>query len=58
MTMKFSKIHVDIVDTFEKFQGERVKNFSQFVVENLDPALKTTIQQIKQSKINAAIYSD
>ena len=31
--MKLGKIHVDIVDTFEKFQGERVKGFSQFVVE-------------------------
>jgi len=39
MTMKFSKIHVDIVDTFEKFQGEKVKNFSRFVVENFDPTL-------------------
>lgn len=32
--MKFSKIHVDIVDTFEKFQGMRVKSFGDFVVEN------------------------
>lgn len=37
--MKFSKIHVDIVDTFEKFQGEKVKSFSQFIVENFDPTL-------------------
>lgn len=37
--MKFSKIHVDIVDTFEKFQGEKVKSFSQFVVENFNPPL-------------------
>lgn len=43
--MKFSKIHVDIVDTFEKFQGERVKNFSQFVVENFDPALNESDYQ-------------
>lgn len=43
--MKFSKIHVDIVDTFEKFQGERVKNFSQFVVENLDPTLNESDYQ-------------
>jgi hypothetical protein len=45
MTMKFSKIHVDIVDTFEKFQGERVKNFSQFVVENFDPTLNESDYQ-------------
>lgn len=32
--MKFSKIHVDIVDTFEKFQGMKVKTFGEFVVEN------------------------
>ena len=43
--MKFSKIHVDIVDTFEKFQGERVKNFSQFVVENFDPTLNESDYQ-------------
>ena len=43
--MKFSKIHIDIVDTFEKFQGERVKNFSQFVVENLDPTLNESDYQ-------------
>jgi hypothetical protein len=43
--MKFSKIHVDIVDTFEKFQGERVKSFSQFVVENLDPTLNESDYQ-------------
>lgn len=43
--MKFSKIHVDIVDTFEKFQGGRVKNFSQFVVENLDPTLNESDYQ-------------
>ena len=45
MTMKFSKIHVDIVDTFEKFQGERVKNFSRFVVENFDPTLNESDYQ-------------
>jgi hypothetical protein len=43
--MKFSKIHVDIVDTFEKFQGQKVKNFSQFVVENLDPTLNESDYQ-------------
>ena len=43
--MKFSKIHIDIVDTFEKFQGERVKNFSQFVVENFDPTLNESDYQ-------------
>ena len=43
--MKFSKIHVDIVDTFEKFQGQKVKNFSQFVVENLDPSLNESDYQ-------------
>jgi len=43
--MKFSKIHIDIVDTFEKFQGERVKSFSQFVVENLDPTLNESDYQ-------------
>ena len=43
--MKFSKIHVDIIDTFEKFQGERVKSFSQFVVENLDPTLNESDYQ-------------
>jgi hypothetical protein len=43
--MKFSKIHVDIVDTFEKFQGQKVKNFSQFVVENFDPTLNESDYQ-------------
>ena len=43
--MKFSKIHVDIVDPFEKFQGQKVKNFSQFVVENLDPSLNESDYQ-------------
>ena len=43
--MKFSKIHVDIVDTFEKFQGQKVKNFSQFVVENIDPTLNESDYQ-------------
>ena len=43
--MKFSKIHVDIVDTFEKFQGQKVKSFSQFVVENFDPALNESDYQ-------------
>jgi len=33
------------VDTFEKFQGERVKSFSQFVVENLDPTLNESDYQ-------------
>jgi len=32
--MKFSKIHVDIADSFEKFQGMKVKSFGEFVVEN------------------------
>jgi hypothetical protein len=45
MTMKFSKIHVDIVDTFEKFQGQKVKSFSQFVVENFDPTLNESDYQ-------------
>jgi hypothetical protein len=45
MTMKFSKIHVDIVETFEKFQGEKVKNFSRFVVENFDPTLNESDYQ-------------
>jgi len=43
--MKFSKIHVDIVDTFEKFQGQKVKSFSQFVVENFDPSLNESDYQ-------------
>ena len=43
--MKFSKIHVDIVDTFEKFQGQKVKSFSQFVVENFDPTLNESDYQ-------------
>jgi len=43
--MKFNKIHVDIVDTFEKFQGMKVKSFSQFVVENLDPTLNESDYQ-------------
>ncbi len=43
--MKFSKIHVDIVETFEKFQGEKVKNFSRFVVENFDPTLNESDYQ-------------
>jgi hypothetical protein len=43
--MKFSKIHVDIVDTFEKFQGQRVKSFSQFIVENFDPLLNESDYQ-------------
>ena len=34
MEIKFSKIHVDIVDTFEKFQGSKVKPFGEFVAEN------------------------
>jgi len=43
--MKFSKIHVDIVDTFEKFQGQKVKSFSQFIVENFDPSLNESDYQ-------------
>ena len=43
--MKLGKIHVDIVDTFEKFQGERVKGFSQFVVENLNLILNESDYQ-------------
>ena len=43
--MKFSKIHVDIIDTFEKFQGKKVKGFSQFVMENFNPSLNESDQQ-------------
>lgn len=43
--MKFNKIHVDIVDTFEKFQGMKVKSFYEFVVENLDPTLNESDYQ-------------
>jgi hypothetical protein len=43
--MKFSEIHVDIIDTFEKFQGQRVKSFSQFIVENFDPLLNESDYQ-------------
>ena len=31
--MEFGKIHVDIIDGFEKFQNIRVRSFSEFVVE-------------------------
>lgn len=43
--MKFSKIHVDIVDTFEKFQGMKVKTFGEFVVENYNPLNESDLQK-------------
>ena len=49
--MKFSKIHVDIVDTFEKFQGMKVKSFGDFVVENYQHLNESDLQD----EINARI---
>jgi len=43
--MKFSRIHVDIVDTFEKFQGTKVKSFGEFVVENYQHLNESDLQK-------------
>lgn len=49
--MKFSKIHVDIVDTFEKFQGMKVKTFGEFVVENYNPLNESDLQKEIDARI-------
>ena len=49
--MKFSKIHVDIVDTFEKCQGMKVKTFGEFVVENYNPLNESDLQKEIDARI-------
>lgn len=49
--MKFSKIHVDIVNTFEKFQGMKVKSFGDFVVENYQHLNESDLQKEIDARI-------
>ena len=49
--MKFSKIHVDIVGTFEKFQGMKVKSFGDFVVENYQHLNESDLQKEIDARI-------